>query len=1537
MPSSRLAHVCIALACAACATAAVSVDGARATLTSPALTLEFQARGGKCVSARVATPGGSLELTDATGVFEDHLAGQSYLKSDFRRAAFALSAADDALVLTASTTSPELAGLGLTKRIRFIADNVVECRLELVNHGDVAHEIAWWHHQALHATGGTTTYSFPTSDGIETLPYDPQGTPSERWFRSPARPWLGAAVCVGKAAAAAVFIADWPSLDHQFCYRSDLYASLEWRTGATTLAPGATLSGGYRLVVQPGARAVHGVVGDAVIDASGPTPVIHGEIAAEVRVRAPRERLLAPAGKAHAGELAFAWPAGYARGSAVVVVAPTDGSPSAELAPGGGRFTYEPLPGRLAAAKRLPHGRHDILYSLDVPFRLTPWAKPYYRGTLATWILSPIAPYGETVSILKRFDLDHDVVSCDPSWEVNTWGMGDWYGQRSDKQANGRDLEFGYALEDLASERHYDVLILPTVIGWNAYPAKLREAIVRRVEAGAGLVLINPQECEEKPADDIALPRLSPFIGASRMKYHWYGDWLRDIGMVDGRPWRVAAGHETHPIVRGVCWSAIPHATRRLLDHRLADGADLVVAAGDIPVIATRVVGKGRVVALNFTTGRHGAGLTPEDDGEQPTWDYWEQYYNLVGRAALWAAGREPEIDVAFDAARAPASLTLAVDNRLRALDAELRVIVKDERGRVATDTTTAITLPLGASRHELPLKGAPGGTDTVEALLSAGGQRVAWGATQVAVAKAAEITGLTATPETIVDGGAISGEATLAGSGGGDIVIELVDPHGRILARQRQDVAAAAGAKVLYSFTVRDALSLVVMVRARLIRDGAVLSEREGDSDVVVTPVEPAFSDYEVIPWGYTAQRDIWEYKARAFRSFHASANSGVDRRTLRAGYIAKGRADPLHNALGIYYFDQEKQRLEDAWTKYKETRDTTLLKRSVCLADPAIRATIHDEVKRKVAEQSRYNPDTYFIGDESSLTCYTAELDLDFNDASIAAFRAWLRQRYGDIAALNAKWRTSFADFAAIVPFTIIEVEEDATKACGWAEHRTFMEEQYEDVVRLIRAAAKEADPNAEVELSGTQSSTSFNAMDWARMTRHVKRFLPYNIDYAYDQLRCFAPDVKLFALTGYGSTGAGVKNSLWNQSLHGLLSTNIFWEWSLVDTDLTPSRNAEDIGEVFAELRGRGIGRWLGGMRWVESPVAVYHSMPSIHAARTQKREKICNDMRNAWCGVVRGLGLQFDMISGYQVEEGLLARRTPKALVLPAVFALSPAEVAAIRAYVVAGGTAIADIDPGICDERCDFRAGGALADLFGDGATAGEKRVGKGRAILLGTAPEAAAVARLLVAAGATPTVPVRYQDGTALTRAEVIVMRHGAVRLLAIIKDVLDGVRRTTADGVEYFEPLPAGSLPPADRIVATLPQAAHVYDVRARRYLGETATIADELGSGEAKLYALLPYRVDALAVTCADAYAPGARLRIEVAIQATGAVADHVFHVRVVRGDDEVAWCARNLPAPGGKAAFVLPVELDAAGPFRLEVTDVATGTMGSHDFAR
>lgn len=222
-----------------------------------------------------------------------------------------------------------------------------------------------------------------------------------------------------------------------------------------------------------------------------------------------------------------------------------------------------------------------------------------------------------------------------------------------------------------------------------------------------------------------------------------------------------------------------------------------------------------------------------------------------------------------------------------------------------------------------------------------------------------------------------------------------------------------------------------------------------------------------------------------------------------------------------------------------------------------------------------------------------------------------------------------------------------------------------------------------------------------------------------------RSFAkPDSMIGFWTGYGSSGIGVQNAIWNAAVNNVLHPNVFWMYSFLDPDLTHSNSARDMGVAFRSLRFEGVGKLLMESERVGDGVANHYSMPSVHGASILgyhrnfdggadvAPEKVAANFsadRDGWVRAVKDLGLQPDFVASEQVERGALANGKYRVLILPLSVALSADEAKAIEAFVRAGGVVIADEAAGMLNEHCAWQSKGMLNELFGISAPESSRR------------------------------------------------------------------------------------------------------------------------------------------------------------------------------------------------------------------------------------
>jgi hypothetical protein len=349
---------------------------------------------------------------------------------------------------------------------------------------------------------------------------------------------------------------------------------------------------------------------------------------------------------------------------------------------------------------------------------------------------------------------------------------------------------------------------------------------------------------------------------------------------------------------------------------------------------------------------------------------------------------------------------------------------------------------------------------------------------------------------------------------------------------------------------------------------------------------------------------------------------------------------------------------------------------------------------------------------------------VDFDWSPQTLVGFREWLKVEYETLEKLNAEWRTGFKQWDAVVPSTTEEARRSRSFA-PWADHRTFMEITFAKAYEAARVAAIEGDRDAHIAVSGTQATNAYNGADWSRLDRVIDDFLSYDGGNQWDMHRSFAkPEAMIGFWTGYGSHGLAVQNAIWTAAIHNVLHPNIFWMYSFLNPDMTHSASARDMGRAFSSLRSEGVGKLLMESQRQQDGIALYYSMPSVHAASIMEYHQRSGDddeetpdksrvsfpaNRDGWVRTIKDLGLQFDFLSSDDVAKIHLSNEKYKILILPMTLALSKEEIKNIESFVSSGGVVIADAAPGLVDQHCAWQQPESLNNLFGIVSTASDKR------------------------------------------------------------------------------------------------------------------------------------------------------------------------------------------------------------------------------------
>ena len=792
--------------------------------------------------------------------------------------------------------------------------------------------------------------------------------------------------------------------------------------------------------------------------------------------------------------------------------------------------------------------------------------------------------------------------------------------------------------------------------------------------------------------------------------------------------------------------------------------------------------------------------------------------------------------------------------------------------------------------------------------------------------------------------------------TGKGALSIAWTDSAGRVVDRRTLPVTPDGSSDIRFSLDLARAVAMSNRLHARLSLEGGGPDWRDREADVsfVVSPPDDPWSDYQIVMWHkrtprqYAALKALGVGGAVAFRPPDDRPALGP----VVEPFLAAGLRWYVENIATDFYSSYHRwtpgrpvnwRFLETKALYRQDPRSIAPFIREPSLSDPVWLKRIHDRLVDTVRAFAPYRPLYYSLADEPGIAQTSSFWDFDLSEHSLSGMRDWLKAQYGTLAALNRQWGADFAAWDRVMPMTTREaVTRTDDNFSAWADFKTWMDVAFARALRTGTDAVHAADPKARAALEGGQIP-GWGGYDYARLATAVDVMELYDYGQNVDIVRSLNP--RMIMLATSSQSGPRGAHRIWRALLRGNRGL-ILWdakdEFVRPDGSLGP--RGRDAAAYFNRIRD-GLGALLIGSVQHTDPIAMLYSPASFRtqwildarpkgqawSERNTDSEYEDDAIRvptRRVSSAIEHLGLQQRFVSSEQIEHGELQRRGDRVLILPHSIALSASEAEQIRRFVAQGGVVVADGEPGTFDRHSRRLDKPRLSDVF-RGAPAATMQTfpfGKGRAIYLasGTLNDrdlAAQYARLLADAGIRPQFPVTAADGSPARDVETYVFRNGGVTVIALQRDPAP----------------PGGASGETGTVILTLPRSAHLYDLLAKKSLGRRDRLTVTLGPVEPVILAVADTEISAPAVSAPT------RLRLgetaTLGFRRTGSdAALHVLHVEIADPTGAIVrHYSGNALLAGDAASWPLPLAFnDAAGTWRVRVTDVLTGQMTSSEIA-
>jgi len=1053
----------------------------------------------------------------------------------------------------------------------------------------------------------------------------------------------------------------------------------------------------------------------------------------------------------------------------------------------------------------------------------------------------------------------------------------------------------------------------------------------------------DPRECVElmQRFDIDAQAVFWANIGETNQKY-WHGGKLGEERMLNllKQKWDCF-------VFLGLPMTKIPIRQKELIVEAIGKGAGIVfVGAKDgheLPGKMRAATGPKDLapgeVGDAYTVGR-GRGINLPKPQKIDYYEGWQVDYDYqqerLGRAVLWAAGKEPrlrlELDLSPRGGYADGVLVLrpplpgVLKARLSGAPSGGHPALKVTLRSPGRPPLALSTLGVLGSDAQFTLPKLPDGDWHVDASVMSSAGVETWATLPFRVASGRSAPVVSLDRNWGEPGGTISGKVFLAEAlkPGANLRVVLLDRRRRELVRK--DIAVRSDS-LGFEFPILPWLPMLVTVEARLILDGAELARSYRYFHVT----KRKQGMFNFVLWG-TPQGTLAPY-----------VEESLEENGVTVQYDWEGPPLPV-SAHDISWVSQTTHIGADKFPDGSQNPFCWNDRRAVQKQLDAIRPTA-------AAERGSF---VYSLGDENQ-TRGSCSSPMCVDD-----YRSYLQESYGSLEALNRSWGTRFAGWQEVGLSSPRDDDEQGSRLSKnyprWFDRQAYKSWNYLHFCQEHHKSFQKLDPQARTGFDGAGGFATGDDLDL--LVRSMGFWVPYP-GLADEVVRSIAPRdfVRSNWIGGRDKTAGPLLRKYWRLVTLGADSV-WWWMWSCIGDlhgflapDLRPFPEIKEVVEDTRVVRD-GLGDLLLHSQMQQDRIGVLYSYPSVfaHSLDEGKSFGSYETAHDTLIKFIRSEGFQFNYLTDRMLRQGEVDLSNYRILFLPRTEAMGDREARAISSFVKQGGTLVADFRPGLYDEHCKRRARGVLDDLFGikrsadsaartvspgqdgfsrkilidggvtlKGARAGRKvdgvpiwlsrKVEKGQVILLNTQMESLArpescEMRRQIFQGGVPVYQVTGINGKKSENVEVTRWLDGGIEIVALLRK--DGAQ----EAVTIFSQ-----------------GKRYVYDLRARKKQGACSRFATTLLPNRASFFVLTDKPEPEPRITL-DRKRVARGMNAKATISVPGAQGLHAIKMSVQAGDRHLGWQDQTLLVGVKEATVQIPVAFnDPTGVYRLTFTDLFT----------